>query len=136
MTLNTVFYIFTLILVFLCGLEIMTKEVIDDRIKIVFLIIIILSYLNNNRNENFSIFKSLDTNEVVNTGRIFYENPKKNNNLKKIGPQNDLPTYDNRTLHMFSQNECKPECCPSQYSCDRGCICMTDEQRMRLYKHK
>ena len=135
MALNTTFYIFTLILIFLCGLEIMTKEVVDDRIKILLLIVVILSYLNSKK-ENFSIFKSLDSNEVVDTGRIFYENPSRHDNLKKLGPLKDLPRYDDSTLHLFSENECKPECCPSQYSCDRGCICMTPEQKMRLYQHK
>lgn len=32
--------------------------------------------------------------------------------------------------HMFvlSHNQCRPECCPSQYTCDRGCVCTTKAQ--------
>jgi hypothetical protein len=34
-----------------------------------------------------------------------------------------------RSMHMFSFNRCAPECCiDSPYSCDRGCVCMTDKQ--------
>jgi len=33
------------------------------------------------------------------------------------------------SLFMFKNNQCKPECCPSSYSCDGGCVCTTPEQR-------
>ena len=34
-----------------------------------------------------------------------------------------------RSMHMFAFNKCAPECClDSPYSCDRGCVCMTDNQ--------
>ena len=34
-----------------------------------------------------------------------------------------------RSMHMFSFNKCAPECCiDSPYSCDRGCVCMTNNQ--------
>ncbi len=32
-------------------------------------------------------------------------------------------------LFMLAQNQCRPECCPGTYSCDRGCICTTAQQR-------
>ncbi len=32
-------------------------------------------------------------------------------------------------LFMFKDNQCKPECCGSSYSCDGGCVCTTPEQR-------
>lgn len=32
-------------------------------------------------------------------------------------------------LFMFKNNQCKPECCPSSYSCDGGCVCTSPDQR-------
>lgn len=32
------------------------------------------------------------------------------------------------SMMMFKYNQCKPECCPGPYSCDRGCICKTGNQ--------
>ena len=32
-------------------------------------------------------------------------------------------------LFMFKNNQCKPECCGSSYSCDGGCVCTTPDQR-------
>lgn len=37
------------------------------------------------------------------------------------------PGPDN--LFMFKNNQCKPECCPSSFACDGGCVCTTPEQR-------
>ena len=33
------------------------------------------------------------------------------------------------SLFMFKNNQCKPECCDSSYSCDGGCVCTTPDQR-------
>ena len=38
----------------------------------------------------------------------------------EIGPDN---------LFMFKNNQCKPECCGSSYSCGGGCVCTTAKQR-------
>ena len=32
-------------------------------------------------------------------------------------------------LFMFKNNQCKPSCCGSSYSCNGGCVCTTPEQR-------
>jgi hypothetical protein len=32
-------------------------------------------------------------------------------------------------LFMFKDNQCKPECCSSSFSCSGGCVCSTVEQR-------
>ena len=37
-----------------------------------------------------------------------------------VGPDN---------LFMFKNNQCKPSCCGSSYSCNGGCVCTTPEQR-------
>jgi len=33
------------------------------------------------------------------------------------------------SMFMFSYNQCKPECCPSTFSCSGGCVCTTPKQR-------
>ena len=32
-------------------------------------------------------------------------------------------------MFMFAYNQCRPECCPSTFSCDHGCVCTTEQQR-------
>jgi hypothetical protein len=36
--------------------------------------------------------------------------------------------HDN-SLFMLANNRCDPSCCPSMYSCDKGCVCLTQEQK-------
>ena len=47
-------------------------------------------------------------------------------------PISDIPapldTAADATNFLFALNQCKPECCPSTYSCDSGCVCATPEQ--------
>ena len=33
------------------------------------------------------------------------------------------------SLFMFKNNQCKPECCPSSYTCNGGCVCTSPDQR-------
>jgi hypothetical protein len=33
------------------------------------------------------------------------------------------------SLFMFKNNQCKPECCPSSYACNGGCVCTSPDQR-------
>lgn len=35
-------------------------------------------------------------------------------------------------MFLFAQNQCKPECCGSSYSCGGGCVCTTVAQRQFL----
>ena len=46
-----------------------------------------------------------------------------------IGPTLDGTCNTPNDMFMFSRNQCRPECCPSTYSCDKGCICTTEQQR-------
>ena len=39
---------------------------------------------------------------------------------------------DNDNLFMFKNNQCKPECCGSSFSCDGGCVCTTPDQRQLI----
>lgn len=43
-----------------------------------------------------------------------------------IGPEVNVG-LDN--LFIFKNNQCKPECCPSSFSCGSGCVCTTPKQR-------
>jgi hypothetical protein len=46
------------------------------------------------------------------------------------GPAFKGPSTDN--LFMFKNNQCKPECCGSSFSCGGGCVCTTPEQRQMI----
>lgn len=41
---------------------------------------------------------------------------------------------DPKSMFMFTHNQCHPDCCPSTYSCDNGCVCTTKQQRDFLSK--
>lgn len=45
------------------------------------------------------------------------------------GPAFKVGTND---LFMFKNNVSKPECCPSSFSSDAGCVCTSPEQRQLL----
>jgi len=36
------------------------------------------------------------------------------------------------SLFMFKNNQCKPECCGSSFSCSGGCVCTTPDQRQYI----
>lgn len=57
--------------------------------------------------------------------------PKNNvaNGYNQVGPSVDGLADSPKSLFTFSYNQCRPECCPSTYSCDRGCICTNEQQR-------
>ena len=46
------------------------------------------------------------------------------------GPEFKGPGPDN--LFMFKNNQCRPECCPSSFSCGGGCVCTTPAQRQMI----
>lgn len=50
-----------------------------------------------------------------------------------------MPTVDGskdgpRSMFMFTYNQCHPDCCPSTYSCDHGCVCTNEQQRDLINK--
>jgi hypothetical protein len=51
------------------------------------------------------------------------------------GPHFDtFPTVDGKkdspkSMFVFAYNQAHPDCCPSTYSTDRGCVCTTEQQR-------
>lgn len=48
-------------------------------------------------------------------------------NEPMAGPEFTGPSPDN--LFIFKNNQCKPECCGSSFSCSGGCVCTTPAQR-------
>jgi hypothetical protein len=44
-------------------------------------------------------------------------------------PSVDGQKGSQKRMFMFAQNQVRPECCPSTYSSDRGCLCTTESQR-------
>ncbi len=44
-------------------------------------------------------------------------------------PSVDGKDGSQQRMFMFAQNQVRPECCPSTYSSDRGCVCTTEAQR-------
>lgn len=42
------------------------------------------------------------------------------------------PSVTSERLFMFADNSCSPSCCPGQFSCSGGCICLTQQQKDAL----
>ena len=130
---NNLNNILILILVIACLLDFLNVNSLHNVFKIILLLIILILFIKENKNELFSIFKSNETNEIRDNGNIFYENPTKKIKKLPTGIENpDLSYLDKKDLFMFKKNKCSPDCCPSQYSCDRGCI-LSDDQKAVLY---
>lgn len=64
----------------------------------------------------------LDPSNGVSSWRYTSPNEPLSGNFPKFEPGPD-------NMFMFKDNQCKPECCGSSYSCDGGCVCTTPEQR-------
>jgi hypothetical protein len=45
-----------------------------------------------------------------------------------LNAQSNAP-LDGEPMAIFANNVCSPDCCPSTYTCDRGCVCTTEQQR-------
>lgn len=44
-------------------------------------------------------------------------------------PHLQVPNPTGDGIYLFYKNQCKPECCPSTYTCDGGCVCTTEADR-------
>ena len=62
--------------------------------------------------------------KVPENGQSNWRGPAPNEPL--LGPEVEVGP-DN--LFIFKNNQCKPECCPSSFSCGSGCVCTTAKQR-------
>ena len=36
------------------------------------------------------------------------------------------------SIVAFEGTQCKPECCPGEYSCSHGCVCLTEDNKKKL----
>jgi hypothetical protein len=79
--------------------------------------IIVCAYLSQVVKERFESMPApiCDTQEVV-----FKPNISK--------PQSTIT----EAIPTLSQNQCSISCCPGQFSCSGGCICLTDEQKRAI----
>lgn len=50
-------------------------------------------------------------------------------------PSVDGKKKEMRSMFMFANNRCSPKCCPSEYTCGHGCLCLTDTQKCWLNRH-
>ena len=102
----------------------------------------IISILNDNNIESFENYhgtylRNPSRNEplydkiVVPQGHPIplYDSVVDIDNLSTNGPTLDGTKNTPNSMFVFTKNQCKPECCPSTYSCDGGCVCTTLEQR-------
>ena len=113
-------YFLIIVLLILCILHLLEILKVNSNFKLTLLILLLI--VNIKSLEKFSVYRSLNDNYIEDTGRIFYENP------------TNITFNENRQdLNILKKNKCSPDCCPSQYSCDRGCICIDDEQKELLY---
>ena len=57
-------------------------------------------------------------------------------NMQETFLNPDLPITNNneaaQTIVAFEGAECKPECCPGEFSCSHGCVCLTKDQKNDL----
>jgi hypothetical protein len=44
-------------------------------------------------------------------------------------PLHPYDQTDDTKLYAFANNEQSPDCCPSSFSGDKGCVCLTSEQK-------
>ena len=58
---------------------------------------------------------------------------------KTIDGAEFLPSVDGSnkitSMAMLSHNKCDPKCCPSQFTCGSGCLCLTKKQKCWLNNH-
>jgi len=58
---------------------------------------------------------------------------------KTIDGAEFLPSVDGssdiRSMALLSHNKCDPKCCPSQFTCGSGCLCLTKKQKCWLNNH-
>ena len=79
----------------------------------------------------------LDSNKIyIPQGNTINLKKSKNQTIgyQQFGPPVDDKPNSQKSLFTFAYNQCRPECCPSTYSCDRGCICTNESQRRLINK--
>jgi len=82
-----------------------------------------------------SFWRHPPANEKLNVGNLYVPQGTPLPNIPSSsgpltnGPEVDGVTGSPKDMFVFAYNQCKPECCPSTYSCSGGCVCTTKKQR-------
>lgn len=80
--------------------------------------------------KNADLLNTLET--FVDSKRHLYEIGKYVNKQKKV----DLTKYaqgeESGTLAILAHNKFSPHCCPSTYTSDRGCVCLSEKQKRQF----
>ena len=85
--------------------------------------------LNSDNKKEYPLVSDVTIFSPVGDGIRLTEDP-----LAYSFPSVDGNPNSPKHLFMFANNQCRPECCPSAYSCDRGCVCTTEKQRELINK--
>ena len=114
-----------------------------NNIFIICLLIIIITISIEPKREKFTKASSLDYETIpppvnenyhswIYKADNYANEMKYQDNLQKSS-QNTLKS-DKKNAFMLSENNFKPECCPSNYTNSKGCACITLEQEQELIK--
>lgn len=108
--------------------------------------------LKENGIENFTLNSAPLDYEMGNYSNVYINGKDDSHDLKKLvytsfgtpNPLNDIIPLESkfsnatnvdgtpnspRSMAMFKYNNCDAKCCPSTYSCSKGCVCQTDNQK-------
>ena len=74
---------------------------------------------------NIGLHEDVRFDTPMGTEERYVPDPDHNKSMPSVTGNPDDP----RSYFMFTHNQVHPDCCPSTYSSDRGCVCTTQEQR-------
>ena len=77
--------------------------------------------------KNTEIINNLEN--FVNDKRQLYETVEYLNPQKKVDLSKHPGGEESGTLAVLAHNKFSPHCCPSTYTSDRGCACLTKKQK-------
>ena len=80
--------------------------------------------------QNKEILDTLET--FVDDKKQLYKTIKYKNKQKKVDLSKHPNGEESGTLAMLAHNRFSPHCCPSTYTSDRGCACITESQKKQF----
>lgn len=99
-----------------------------------------ISDLNLDTGDKLS-YNNLTAAELIEKQKMIYYSPVGSAHILNPDPHANkhYPSVDGKvnspkSLFMFAYNQSSPECCPSSYSSDRGCVCLSEDQKDFLNK--
>ncbi len=79
---------------------------------------------------NIGLHTDIKFDTPVGTETRYKADPGHNPSLVSVTGNKDDP----KSMFMFTHNQVSPDCCPSTYTTDRGCVCTTKQQRDFIHK--